>query len=97
MTPSLLATLNISGVAACILNLRIDHAELRTKSAEFRINYVEFRKKHAEFLQFLQFLYGIPHEHAELCKGFTICRISSASLIGNFSAPGAEKSDLMSF
>ena len=37
----------------------------------------------------------IPHEHAELRKGFTICGISSASLIGNFSTPAAEKSDFI--
>ena len=66
-------------------NLRIDHAELRTTSAEFRINYAEFRKNIRNI--------SIPHKHAELRRGFTICRISSASLIRNFSAPAAEKSD----
>ena len=52
------------------------------------------QQKHAEYQHFLC---GIPHEHAELRRGFTICGISSASLIGNFSAPAAEKSDLILF
>ena len=51
-------------------------------------------QKHAEYQHFLC---GIPHEHAELRRGFTICGISSASLIGNFSAPAAEKLDLILF
>ena len=51
-------------------------------------------QKHAEYQHFLS---GILHEHAELRRGFTICGISSASLIGNFSAPAAEKSDLILF